>query len=506
VQYFFETYGCQMNTAESAALELACRERGWTLAPEGESADLVLLNTCSVRLTAEQRVFGRLALYSSIKKKKRGTAPALVVAGCMAQRLGQGLREKFPAVDYVMGTQSRSIFPLILSEVEKNVEAQTGHSLSSPDTALPSEAALPPEAALLPDAPAPQFSFSRSHHEEGHFRSFIPIMHGCNNFCSYCIVPYVRGREISRDPRFIAEEIRLVAERGVKEITLLGQNVNSYCWKGTRKEFSPRSNTEFHGEKGDKNSRLRETPCTPWLNSSLDTSLDFPGLLRLVAGEARKNGIRWVRFLSANPKDFSGETIRVMADNPVFCRHLHLCVQHGSNRVVAAMNRRYTREQYLKLVGEIRAATPTISFSTDILVGFPGETEEDLEQTLSLMEEVKFLYAYMYHYNPREGTAAYDLPGRISEEVKRERLSRVIALQKKHTTGLLKSRIGARELVLVEGISRKNADDLITRTERDEMVAVPGKARHIGSFAELTITSLRGNTFRAKELHLCPGV
>jgi tRNA-2-methylthio-N6-dimethylallyladenosine synthase len=234
--------------------------------------------------------------------------------------------------------------------------------------------------------------------------------------------------------------------------------------------------------------------------------LDFPGLLRLVAREARKNGVKWVRFLSANPKDFSAETIRVMAENPVFCRHLHLCVQHGSNRILAAMNRRYSREQYLRLVEEIRAAMPDISFSTDILVGFPGETEEDLEQTLTLMEEVRFLYSYMYHYNPREGTAAYGLPGRISEEIKRERLSRVIALQKKHTARLLKSRIGRRELVLIEGISRKNADELITRTERDEMAVVPGKAGLIGSFAELNLSSLRGNTFRAKELYPCPGV
>jgi tRNA-2-methylthio-N6-dimethylallyladenosine synthase len=296
-------------------------------------------------------------------------------------------------------------------------------------------------------------------------------MHGCNNFCSYCIVPYVRGREVSRDPGLIAEEIRLVGERGVREITLLGQNVNSYRWEG-----------------GD------------------GPALDFAGLLRFVAEAAGKSGVRWVRFLSANPRDFSAETIRVMAEHPVFCRHLHLCVQHGSNRVLAGMNRGYTRERYLDLVGEIRSAMPDISLSTDILVGFPGETGEDLEETLSLMEEVRFLYAYMYHYNPREGTAAWSLPGRISEEVKRERLSRVIALQKKHTAGLLKSRIGRRERVLVEGISRKNADELISRTERDEMAVVPGPASLIGSFAELTLSELRGNTFRAKELQSCPGV
>jgi len=189
-----------------------------------------------------------------------------------------------------------------------------------------------------------------------------------------------------------------------------------------------------------------------------------------------------------------------MAENPVFCRHLHLPVQHGSNRMLAAMNRGYTRERYLALVREIRAAMPDISLSTDILVGFPGETEEDVGEALSLMAEVRFLYAYMYHFNPREGTAAFALPGRVSEGVKRERLSRVIALQEKHTTALLKGRIGAREMVLIEGISRKNADELVTRTEKDEMVVVPGPASRIGSFAELTLSGLRGKTFRAKEL------
>lgn len=444
-----------MNTAESAALEMVCRERGWTAAPDGENAELVLLNTCSVRQTAEQRVIGRIAHYAAVKKRKRktGNAPVLVIAGCMAQRMGESLKEKYPAVDFVMGTSARTSFPFILEAAEKG-------GTSSADISGESFAR---DAAVS----VPEFAFSKTHLEEGHFRSFVPIMHGCDNFCSYCIVPYVRGREVSRDPNFIAEEIRLVAEKGVREITLLGQNVNSYRWNG-------------------------------------DTPLDFPGLLRFVAETARANGVKWVRFLSANPKDFSRESIRIMAENPEFCRHLHLCVQSGSNRMLEAMNRRYSREQYLELVEEIRAAMPGISFSTDILVGFPGETEEDLQETLDLMEKTRFLYAYMYHYNPREGTAAYNLPDRISENIKLERLSRVIALQQKHTEAQLKSRLGRREVVLIEGISRKNADELITRTERDEMVVVPGKPGLIGTFAELTLSDLRGNTFRAKEL-VSPG-
>jgi tRNA-2-methylthio-N6-dimethylallyladenosine synthase len=357
----------------------------------------------------------------------------------MAPRLGEALKDAAGGVDYILGIGSYGLFPQILEALEGGRPFQTGEK--------------------------PAFSFAASHFEEGRFRSFVPIMQGCNNFCSYCIVPYVRGREVSRSPESIREEIRLAAQRGVREITLLGQNVNSYRWE----------------------------------------DLEFPELLELVARETEGSPIRWVRFLSANPKDLSPRAIRVMAENPVFCRHLHLCVQHGSNPILKAMNRRYTREDYLRLVREIREAMPEISFSTDILIGFPGETEEDLRETLSLMEEVRFLYAYMYHYNPREGTAAYSLPGRVAEGVKRERLARVISLQKEHTQALLKSRIGRREKVLIEGISRKNADELITRTERDEMAVVSGTAALIGSFAELTLSSLRGNTFRAKEFDLCPG-
>ena len=426
-----------MNIAESAALALAGRESGWQEAANSEEADLVLLNTCSVRATAEQRVFGRLAQYMALKKKRPFT---LVVAGCMAERLGGKLKKDY-AVDYVMGTSARSLFPLILESVEKG----------SASVDIETEA-----------DEKPVFSFSSFHHDSSSpFRSFVPIMHGCNNFCSYCIVPYVRGREISRDPRSILEEIRLLGSRGVKEITLLGQNVNSYLWE--------------------------------------DGQLDFPGLLRLIASDlAGENGVKWVRFLSSHPKDLSDDLIGVLAENPVFCRHIHLCVQHGSNRVLSAMNRRYTREQYLGLVRSLRSAMPGLSLSTDILVGFPGETEDDLEETLALMEEVKFLYAYMYHYNPREGTSAFSLPGRVSAEAKRERLSRVIALQRLHTAELLKSSVGKKVTVLIEGISRKNADELISRTERDEMVVLPGNAASVGTFAQVTLSSLRGNTFRSK--------
>ncbi|MDR0706500.1 MAG: tRNA (N6-isopentenyl adenosine(37)-C2)-methylthiotransferase MiaB [Treponema sp.] len=451
MKYFFETYGCQMNTAESAALAMTLKERGWESADTAEAAELVLINTCSVRATAEQRVFGRLALYAA-EKKKRSAGFTLVVAGCMASRLGETLKEKAPAVDYVMGTDARSTFPLILEAVEKG--AANGAA----------------RGASVAYGEKPAFSFSAFHAEADGVRSFVPIMHGCDNFCAYCIVPYVRGREISRDPASILAEIRLLAERGVREITLLGQNVNSYRWEDDVKR----------------------------------QKIDFPALLEMVADEMEKTDgkIRWARFLSSHPKDLSSKAIQVMAGRRVYCRHLHLCVQHGSNATLAAMNRAYTRERYLELVAELREAMPGISLSTDLLIGFPGETEENVEETLALMEQVKFLYSYMYHYNPREGTAAYALPDRVPDAIKQKRLAKVIALQKQHTVELLQARIGAKATVLIEGVSRKSKDELMCRTERDEMVVAPGDSSLIGEFAEVTLSVLRGNTFRAKEARI----
>jgi tRNA-2-methylthio-N6-dimethylallyladenosine synthase len=426
-----------MNSAESAAMALVLTERGWTSAVDSASADLIIINTCSVRATAETRVLGRLAQYEA-RKKVSDTSFTLIVTGCMASRMGETLRQRYKAVDYVMGASSRALFPQMLAAIETRT-------------------------AFAPDEEKPAFSFAASHWETGSVRAFIPIMNGCNNYCSYCIVPYVRGPEVSRSPAAITQEIRLVAERGVREITLLGQNVNSYRWDGD------------------------------------GAALDFPLLLERVAEESSKSAIRWVRFLSSHPKDLSSRAIQVMAAHPVFCRHLHLCVQHGSNAILAAMNRRYTRERYLELVAELRDAMPDITLSTDILVGFPGETEADLAATLSLMEQVRFTYAYMYHYNPREGSAAYVLPNRVSEAVKRERLGRVIALQKQHTAAWLRSRLGQAATVLISGVSRQNADEFIGRTEHDEMVAVPAALGALGSFVEVKLDSLRGNTFRAKE-------
>jgi len=445
MRYLLETYGCQMNKAESAALEIICRERGWSPTSESAEADLVLINTCSVRATAETRAWGRIDLYASLKRKRaqEGGRLALVVTGCMAERLKREIRQRQSAVDYVVGNFQKQSFGLVLDAVAQ------GRSIGDVDE-------------------SPSFVFSHSYYEPGAFRSFVPIMHGCDNFCSYCIVPYLRGRETSRRPADILAELDALEAGGVREVTLLGQNVNSYRWS----------------EPGEGD-------------------LDFPGLLRLISSHLREGGrhsIRWIRFLTSHPKDLSEGLIRVLAEDDLFCRHVHLCVQSGSDLVLAAMNRRYTRLEYLRLADRMRASIPGLSLSTDILVGFPGETETDLEDTLDLMREVGFTYSFMYHFNPRDGTPAAAMEARVPETVKRERLARVIAVQRETTLALMASRVGAVEEVLVEGLSRRSKTEVLGRTQRDEMVVFPAPASRVGGFARLRLARLSGSTFRGEEL------
>jgi tRNA-2-methylthio-N6-dimethylallyladenosine synthase len=460
VNYLIETYGCQMNRAESSALEGIFRERGWKAsepAMDASDADLVLINTCSVRATAESRAWGRIDLYAAIKRRRAAAEKArpltLVVTGCMAERMKREIKKRQPGVDYVVGTFQKQAIGLLLDATEQG-------------------------RPLLDIDESPAFVFARSYYEPGAFRSFVPIMHGCDNFCAYCIVPFIRGREQSRRPSAILEEIAALEDSGVREITLLGQNVNSYRWK---------ARAEAAGAPGSPD---RE-------------DLDFPGLLRLISSALRergRGGIRWARFLTSHPKDLSDAVIRVLAEDPLYCRHVHLCAQSGSDRVLEAMNRRYSREAYLALVGRMKSAIPGLSLSTDILVGFPGETEDDVELTLDLMRRVGFSYSYMYHFNPREGTPAASMPDMVGERTKRERLARVIGLQKELTKSIMESRLGAVEEVLIEGASRRRKSELLARTQRDEMVVFPAPRSRIGSFARVRLTSLAGNTFRASEL------
>lgn len=459
MNYYLETYGCQMNKAESAALEALLRERSWRAGPR-EEADLVLINTCTVRATAENRAWGRIAQFAAEKRKRRF---ALVVVGCMAEQYRGDMKRRTPEIDYVLGTFQKQSFGLVLDQIEKG---------SAYD--------------LTEESPA--YIFAATHHEPGAFRAFVPIMHGCNNFCSYCIVPYVRGREASRSPSDILSELDSLEAAGVREVTLLGQNVNSYDW---------------------------EAP---------EGRMDFPGLLRLIASHLRArrggvsaeagraaaavhgrpaddSGIGWIRFLTSHPKDLSDDLIAVLASEPLYCRHIHLCAQSGSDRVLAAMNRKYTKEYFLGLVDKLKSAMPGLSLSTDILVGFPGETEEDLEETLDLMRRVRFAYSFMYHFNPRAGTPAAVLPEKVPERVKKARLARVIALQKEITGELMRERLNGVDEILIEGRSRRSAAEMLGRTARDEMVVLAADLSRMGRFARVRLTGKSGNTFRAEELH-----
>ncbi len=358
------------------------------------------------------------------------------------------MKNRVPGIDYVLGTFQKQSFGLVLDQIR----AGTKYDLSDE---------------------TPSYVFSKTHHEPGAFRSFLPIMHGCNNFCTYCIVPYVRGREISRSPVDILSELDGLEAAGVREVTLLGQNVNSYRWEG--------------GE----------------------GLVDFPGLLRLIAAhlrEARKRGDRdrgigWIRFLTSHPKDLSDELIRVIAEEPVFCRHVHLCIQSGSDRVLALMNRKYDKAYFMNLAGKMREAIPGLSLSTDILVGFPGETEEDLEETLDVKRIGPFADSFMYHFNPREGTPAAALPERVPEKVKKARLARVIELQKSITEELMRERLGVVDQILIEGPSRKSSKEMLGRTARDEMVVVAADLSATGKFARVRLAGKSGNTFRAEEEH-----
>ena len=456
MKYFFETYGCQMNIAESAAVEQLLIARGWEKSETAELADMAIINTCSVRASAENRIFGRLGYFTGLKAVRNkdefakyksfeqasklvenGPVPlTVVVMGCMAERLLDSLKKDWPCIDYVVGTYAKHHFGEIISAVEDKKDA-------------------------IPVDDTKNYKFASLSYEQGAKSTFVPIMHGCNNFCTYCIVPYVRGREISRPVEEILQELDTLSRYKVLDITLLGQNVNSY--HGT-----------YNGQ-----------------------DINFAQLLQIICDHLKetKSSIGWVRFLSSHPKDFSDELIDTIAKNDLICHHIALPVQHGSSEVLKAMNRRYTREHYLELVAKIKKAIPDVSLTTDIMMGFPTETEEDVELTLDLMNQVRFETACMYYYNPREGTPAAKME-QLPEEVRKARLQRVIDLQLIHTDEQMKKRIGQTVKVLVESVTRDNSEELLGKTAQDEKVSFKANKSLIGKFIYVTITELNGHTFK----------
>jgi tRNA-2-methylthio-N6-dimethylallyladenosine synthase len=430
ITYWLETYGCQMNKAESDALQVTLQKHDTYPASDHTEADIIILNTCSVRKTAENRIWGRIGFY---KKQKTLRRFIFVVMGCMSQRLQNHLQQHCPEIDIVTGSFHKQEILRAIQKVRRN-----GDSL-----------------CLTAESP---YSFSHIHTLAG-FKSLVPVMHGCNNFCSYCIVPYVRGREVSREPASIVREITELDGRGIKEITLLGQNVNSYNY------------------------------------ASNGTAVLFPDILHTILKKIRN--IQWVRFLTSHPKDISKRLIELMAADHRLCRHIHLPVQHGSNAVLARMRRGYTREYYLDLINSIKNAVSDISITTDILIGFPGETQEDFDMTYKLMQQVEFDDAFTYYYNPREGTAAAALEDNVPHELKIERLQGIIELQTSISRKTKQKRLNTEVKVLVENISKQNAHALLARTEHDDMAVFPGEAPLMGSFVRARLTALRGNTFQA---------
>lgn len=455
--YFFETYGCEMNIAESASVEQLMISRGWTKAAHAEEANIVVINTCSVRGSAEERIFGRIGYFSGVKKirmldtntkvrmeemkyakefaQKNGAVPLnLVLMGCMAERLLDTIQQKYPQIDYVVGTFGKYKFGEILQNIENG-----GKKFK-----------IEEEKA---------YTFAPNSYEQGAFSTFVPIMHGCNNFCTYCIVPYVRGREISRPVAQIFQEIDFLSKARVKEITLLGQNVNAY-----------------KGEDGTT----------------------FPELLEKICRhiDSTNSSIKWIRFESSNPNDFSDELIQVIKNNPHICRGFHIAAQHGNNEILSRMNRKNTREDFINLVKKLRENVPEVQIITDLMVGFPGESEAQFEDVLSLMEEIRFESAFMYFYNPREGTPAAKFPEQIDIKIKKARLQKVIDLQEKITKEVMRTRIGQEIEVLADIVSRNNENELLGKTEQNERIAFTGDKKLIGTFVKVKITGLNGNTFR----------
>lgn len=430
-----ETYGCQMNVADSETVAAVMQMAGYNLTEDDNEANAVLINTCSIRDNAEQKILARLAYWRSLRKKT-GRNILIGVIGCMAERLKHQLIEE-QGVNLVAGPDSYLDLPNLIAAAE-NGESAINIELSTTETyrdIIPSRAAT------------------------NGISGFISIMRGCNNFCSYCIVPYTRGRERSREPQSILRELNDLKERGFKEVTLLGQNVNSY-------------------RHIDNNGDIT----------------DFPALLKLVAENAP--GMR-IRFTTSNPKDMSDEIISTMAAHKNIARHVHLPVQSGSNEVLKSMNRKYTREWYLDRVAAIRRIIPDAGISSDLFTGFHGETEADFEMTLSLMEEVGFDSSFMFKYSERPGTyASKYLPDNIPEEVKIERLNRMIELQNRLSLESNKKDIGKTFDVLVEGRSKRNADELFGRTSQNKVVVFPKGSVKPGDFVEVLITDASSATLR----------
>lgn len=437
---FIETYGCQMNVADSEVVASIMKMAGYTVCQDINDADAVFLNTCSVRENAENKIFNRLEFFHSLRKTKK---PHLIVGvlGCMAERVKEDLINNHHT-DLVAGPDAYLSLPDLIASVEAGEKA-INVELSMTETyrdVIPSRIC------------------------GNHISGFVSIMRGCNNFCHYCIVPYTRGRERSRDIESILNEVLDLQKKGFKEVTLLGQNVNSY-----------------HFEKDGQ-------------------VITFPTLLRTVAETVPNMRIR---FTTSHPKDMSDETLHVIAEVPNVCKHIHLPVQSGSNHILKLMNRKYTREWYLDRVAAIRRIIPDCGLTTDIFCGYHDETEEDQQLTLSLMRECSYDAAFMFRYSERPGTyASKHLADNVPEETKIHRLEEIINLQNQLSAESNAKDIGKVFEVLVEGFSKRSKSQLFGRTEQNKVVVFDKGTHHIGDFVKVKITESSSATLKGEEIAL----
>ena len=424
-----ETYGCQMYVADSEVVASVMETVGYEMVPTVEEADAILLNTCSIRDNAEQKIISRLAYLASLRRKRSKELPRLIVGviGCMAERVKEELVSKH-GVDLVAGPDSYLDLPNLFASVEAGEKA-VNVQLSTTETyrdIIPARITGNPVSG------------------------FISVMRGCNNFCSYCIVPYTRGRERSRSAESILSELADLRKRGFKEATLLGQNVNSYRF-----------------------------------TASDGTVIDFPALLAMVADAAPDMRIR---FTTSHPKDMSDETIAVIASRPNLCRHIHLPVQSGSNKVLKAMNRKYTRDWSHDRIAAIRRVMPDCGISSDLFTGFHNETEEDFQETLSLMREVGFDSSFMFKYSERPGTlAARTMPDNVPEDVKIDRLNRMIALQNELSRESNARDVGKVFDVLVEGVSKRSKEQFVGRNQQNKTLVFPRGDYRVGDTVKVRV-------------------
>jgi tRNA-2-methylthio-N6-dimethylallyladenosine synthase len=432
---YIETYGCQMNVADSETVASILDLNNYKIASEINNADVIIINTCSVRENAEKKIWSRLDFIKSIKRKNKNLIVGII--GCMAQRIGEKMLEH-SIVDFVAGPDAYRYLPELISNSYLNDKfCNTDFNINETYSGI-----------LQKKQPNEYLS------------GFIAITRGCNNFCSYCIVPYTRGRERSANYNDIINEVKKLKENNFKELTLLGQNVNSYYFEDN-------------------------------LNK-----VNFPSLIEMVAKTAPE--IR-IRFTTSHPKDLSDELVDVIARNKNICNHIHLPVQSGSNKILERMNRKYTREWYLNRINVIKSKIPDIGISSDIFCGFSGETEEDFQQTLSLMEEVCYDMAFMFKYSERPGTyAAKSLIDDVPEDVKKERLNRMIHLQNKISLKKNKADVGKTFEVLVEGFSKRSDEMLFGRTEQNKVVVFPTSNIKQGDTVMVTIKDASSATLKGE--------